>query len=106
VDKNGLSLYNRVEGKIKRKRKRKSVLLKGRLSMSEEKKKSGGYKLGVGCTGHTYQDVSLRIICHKCGQGMMYEVAKTKCEYCDHTIGMVPRVLYDQNDRLLFEVIV
>ena len=70
--------------------------------MSEKKKKGEAFKLGGGCTGHTYQGVSLRIICHKCGQGMKYEIAKTRCEYCDHAIGMFPRIV----DDYIFEVIV
>jgi Zn finger protein HypA/HybF involved in hydrogenase expression len=69
---------------------------------SEKKEKSVDYKLGQGCSGHTYQDVKLRLICHKCGQGMKYEVAKTRCEFCDHPLGMMPRVVEDDT----FEVVV
>lgn len=69
--------------------------------MSEKKKeKTGGYKLGSGCTGHTYQDVKLRLICHKCGQGMKYAIAKTRCEFCNHTLGMMPTIADDK----VFEV--
>lgn len=68
----------------------------------EKNKKSVGYKLSLGCSGHTYQDVKLRIICHKCGQGIRFEIAKTRCEHCDHALGMMPIVAADE----AFEVIV
>lgn len=53
----------------------------------------------------SYAGVSVRIICHKCGQGMKHEIAKTRCEYCDHSLGMFPRVVYE-DDKAVFEVIV
>lgn len=78
--------------------------------MSEKKEKGEGFELGKGCTGHTYQRVSLRIICHKCGQGMKHDIAKTRCEYCDHSLGMMPRLVEERNRHggkvPTFEVIV
>jgi len=57
-------------------------------------------------SGVEYAGVSVRLICHKCGQSMKHEIAKVRCEYCDHSLGMFPRVLHDDKDRLIFEVIV
>jgi DNA-directed RNA polymerase subunit RPC12/RpoP len=51
-----------------------------------------------------YKGVTVKLLCHKCGEPMEHDAIKRQCEYCGHELGMWPRMIDD--NEIIFEVVI